>query len=54
MTRLCHLVRAWQHHQAAVHLVNVLHGGPAGHDFVGGPEGKVVKVLVQGVARRLV
>ena len=38
-------------HQAPVAVVNVLHGGPGGHDPVGRPEGEIVEVLVERVAR---
>ena len=38
-------------HQATVTVVNVLHGGPGRNDPVGWPEGEVVEVLVERMAR---
>ena len=43
-------VCAWEHHQAAVVPVNVLHGRPSTNDLIAGPEGEIVQILVQGVA----
>ncbi len=41
------------HNQAPVAVVNMLHGRPGGHNPVRRPEGKVVQVLMQGMAGRL-
>ena len=44
------LVSPWLDNKAPVVVINVLHGGPGGHNPVGGPEGEVVEVLVERVS----
>lgn len=43
------LVSPRLNHQAAIAVINVLHGGPGSHNPVGGSEGEVVEVLVERV-----
>lgn len=40
---------AWEHNQAAVVPVNVLHRGPSTHNEIAGPEGEIMQILMQGV-----
>ena len=43
-------VCAWEHTQTAIVPVDVLHGCPSTDNFIAGPEGEVVQILVQGMA----
>lgn len=43
-------VCAWEHRQAAIVPVDVLHGSPRTNYVIAGPDGEIVQILVQGIA----